>query len=64
MKSIELTNNELEIMFFALNNLTYSQEQKLSEEYGSVSSFYNKLYSIREGWMNQNEYTKLATQQR
>ena len=64
MKSIELTNNELEIMFFALNNLTYSQEQKLSEEYGSVSSFYNKLHSIREGWMNQNEYTKLATQQR
>ena len=60
MKSVDLTNNELEIMFFAINNLTYSQEQALSEEYGSVSSFYNKLYSIREGLVN--EYTKLATQ--
>lgn len=64
MKSVELNDNELEIMIFALNNLTYSQEQKISKEYGSVSSFYNKLYSIRENSVNQNEHTKLATQQR
>lgn len=42
---MNLNKQELQVLLASLNNLTKYDEQVLSEEYTSVSSLYNKLYT-------------------
>jgi hypothetical protein len=41
-----LNDAEVNILLFAMNNLTLADEKRLAEEYGSVPALYNKLYSL------------------
>lgn len=45
---ISLNENELKILLSALNGLDKRNENTLTNQYGSVSSLYNKLFSKQE----------------
>jgi len=45
---ISLNEDELNILMTSLNSLEYNNEMKLTKQYGSVSSLFNKLYSKYE----------------
>jgi hypothetical protein len=45
---LSLNENELNILMTSLNSLEYNNEIKLTKQYGSVSSLFNKLYSKYE----------------
>ena len=45
---ISLNENELQILLSALNSLDKRNENTLTNQYGSVSSLYNKLFTKQE----------------
>lgn len=46
--NINLSNQELEVLMFSLQSLSYDEEMKLNESVTSVSALFNKLYSVWE----------------
>jgi len=46
--NINLSREELDVLLFSLQSLSYDDEMKLTERLTSVSALYNKLYSVWE----------------
>jgi len=50
--NINLSREELDVLLFSLQSLSYDDEMKLTESLTSVSALYNKIYSV---WENGND---------
>lgn len=45
---MNLSHDELSILIYGLNAINSYEEKRLSQQYGSVSALYNKLFSELE----------------
>jgi hypothetical protein len=48
MSNIKINCDEANVLIFALNNVSYLDEQKFEGEGVSVSELYNKIYTVWE----------------
>ena len=48
MSKMKLNYDEVNVLIFALNNMSYLDEQKFEDQGVSVSELYNKIYGQSE----------------
>jgi len=52
MNDLKLNRNELNVLIYALNNMSLQEEIKFEKQGVSVSTTYNKIYSLWENLYN------------
>lgn len=58
---IRLNVDEMNIIMYSLNNLSLSEENRLTKEHGSVSALYSKIYSAWEMCGGKETVTQVLT---
>jgi hypothetical protein len=60
MNDLKLNRNELNVLIYALNNMNLQEEIKFEKQGVSVSTTYNKIYSLWENLYNNKKTVDLV----
>jgi hypothetical protein len=60
MNDLKLNRNELNVLIYALNNMSLQEEIKFEKQGVSVSTTYNKIYSLWENLYNNKKTIDLV----
>ena len=60
MNDLKLNRNELNVLIYALNNMSLQEEIKFEKQGVSVSTTYNKIYSLWENLYNNKKTVDLV----
>jgi hypothetical protein len=60
MNDLKLNRNDLNVLIYALNNMSLQEEIKFEKQGVSVSTTYNKIYSLWENLYNNKKTIDLV----